>query len=218
MTLNQDQKDLLIGTLLGDGNLQTNNKGRTWRYRALHKLGHKEYLFHKYEIMKPLCNSPPIDANIWDERMKKYYQRSYFNTLVRDELRHYGNLFYTFDSQCSQMVKDVPKSIEHFLTPQAIAFWYMDDGSIKELGSGNIMRICTESFSEHGVKRLQKALSSRFGIEKTSLSARKNSQKILTGYRLMILEGSALDFRDLIQPYLVPCMKYKVTDGHKGHL
>ena len=51
MKLTQLQKDLLFGSLLGDGNLQTNSNGKTWRYRAIHKSQHKEYLFHKYEKM-----------------------------------------------------------------------------------------------------------------------------------------------------------------------
>jgi hypothetical protein len=32
--LTQEQFDLLVGTMLGDGNLQTFTKGTTWRYRA----------------------------------------------------------------------------------------------------------------------------------------------------------------------------------------
>ena len=34
--LTQPQIYLIIGTLLGDGNLQTYTNGLTWRYRALH--------------------------------------------------------------------------------------------------------------------------------------------------------------------------------------
>lgn len=138
--LYQLQKDLLVGTLLGDGNLQTETKGRTWRYRALQKLEHKEYLLHKYDIMKPFCTSPPIYSETFDTRTQKTYKRLYFNTIVSNELKtpnnkHYGNLFYKFDtnylvSLTNKMIKDVPDTIELFLTPRAIAYWYMDDGSL----------------------------------------------------------------------------------------
>ena len=50
-TLTTQQKDLIFGTLLGDGNLQTANNGRTWRYRAIQKKEHKNYLFHKYQVL-----------------------------------------------------------------------------------------------------------------------------------------------------------------------
>jgi len=216
MKLNQQQKDLIIGTLLGDGNLQTETKGRQWRYRALQKAESKDYLFHKYEIFQSFCTSQPIFSEIFDERTQKTYQRWYFNTVVDDCFRHYGNLFYTFNPKTQQMVKDVPLNIELFLTPCAVAYWYMDDGALKWLGKSNAMRICTESFSEHGVIRLQKALKNLFNIE-TNL-VRKTTHDVFVGYRLSINEKNSLKFREIIQPYLVECMKYKVSDGNKGHL
>lgn len=218
MTLTQLQKDLLVGTLLGDGHLQTGTKGRTWRYRALQKLEHKEYLEHKYEIMKDYCTTPPIYDETLDTRTNKTYKRLYFNTTVSNHFKHYGNLFYKWDDKRRKMVKDVPNNIELFLTPRAIAYWYMDDGNLKEVGRGNAMRICTESFSLGGVNRLKNALETRYGIKYTSLNVKRNSQKEISGHRLIILEKSSSDFRELIKPYLVTCMKYKVSNGNKNRL
>jgi hypothetical protein len=216
MTLNQQQKALLIGTLLGDGNLQSETKGQTWRYRALHKAEHKEYLDHKYEVLKTLCSSPPCFQKIFDERTEKYYERWFFNTQVDDSLRHYGNLFYTLDKKTNLMIKDVPKNIELFLTPRAIAYWYMDDGALKWKNKSNAMRICTESFSEEGVNRLQKALKNRYDIDTNK--TKKTNNNVFVGYRIEINEANSTKFRELIQSYLIDCMKYKVSDGNKGHL
>jgi hypothetical protein len=52
MILTVLQKDILVGCLLGDANLQTNTQGRTWRLRMLHGENQKEYLDAKYEIFK----------------------------------------------------------------------------------------------------------------------------------------------------------------------
>lgn len=41
--------------------------------------------------------------------------------------------------------------LQSFLTPRALAFFYMDDGAVKWLGHSNAMRICTESLSEKGM-------------------------------------------------------------------
>lgn len=212
--LNQHQKDLLIGTLLGDGNLQTGTDGRSWRYRALNK--DKEYLFHKYEVLQPLCGSPPTYGETFDERTGKTYNRWSFNTLVWGSLRHYGNLFYEFDSSKQKMIKDVPENIELFLTPRAVAYLYMDDGALKWKYHSNAMIICTESFSTHGVLRLQKALKSRYNIQTTL--TKKTRDKVFVGYRLAINEKNSTPFRELIRPYLVDSMKYKVSDGNYGHL
>lgn len=41
MTLITIQREMIAGTLLGDGNLQTGSNGKTWRYRAVQKAAHK---------------------------------------------------------------------------------------------------------------------------------------------------------------------------------
>ncbi len=64
---------------------------------------------------------------------------------------YYADLFYTYNPKTNLFIKDVPNNITKYLTPRAIAYWYMDDGALKWLGRSNAMRICTESFSEHGV-------------------------------------------------------------------
>lgn len=216
MTLRQEQKDLLVGTLLGDGNLQSETKGRTWRYRALHKNEHREYLFHKYDVLKNLCNTEPHLSEVLDTRTNKVYKRWLFNTLVQDSLRYYGKMFYKYDPKTNRFIKDVPIPIEKILTPRAIAYWYMDDGSLKWLGNSNAMRICTESYNDHGVRRLKKALKTIYDIE-TQLT-RKTNQGVLVGYRLAINERNSQPFRQLIEPYLIDCMRYKVSDGSQGHL
>lgn len=220
MKLTQQQSDLLVGTLLGDGNLQTETNGRTWRYRALQKAEYKDYLDHKYEVMKDYCTTGPIYSEVYDERTRAMYERWYFNTNVSNSFLFYGNMFYKYDPELNRMVKDVPLKIEKFLTPRAVAYWYQDDGALKWLGRSNAMRICTESFSEDGIQRLQKSLKNLYGITTTKVKKTKkvNNQTVLVGYRIAIPENSSTDFRELIRPYLIDCMTYKVSDGNRGHL
>lgn len=210
------QKDLVFGTLLGDGNLQTFSNGNSWRYRALHKNAHKEYLYHKYEILSPLCKSPPIYGEVWDERSQAVYKRDYFNTGVDTCFEHYAGLFYKFNKETGCWQKDVPLNVGKYLTAPVIAYWYMDDGALKWKGHSNAMRICTESFSEHGVNRLRKALFEKFEIVTTKTKKTRKDGSI--GWRIAIPEESSTKFCLLIEPHLVDCMKYKVSDGNKGHL
>lgn len=215
--LTQQQKDLLFGTLLGDGNLQTVTDGRTWRYRASHKKAHAEYLEHKYEILKSLCKTRPRDQELFDSRTQAVNKRCYFNTLVNPSLNFYANMFYTRNPQNpTQWIKEVPVRVEKFLTPQALAYFYMDDGTLKWLDRSNAMRICTENFSEESVLRLQKALQNHYYLKTNKTKETLQGKKI--GYRIEIPETSSAAFREIIQPYLVSCMKYKVSDGNRFHL
>jgi hypothetical protein len=206
VTLTQLQKDVLIGTLLGDGSLQTNT-GNTWRYRAIQKASHKPYLYKKYEILKELCDSGPTYSEVFDPRTEKTYNRYTFNTLTLSELNFYGQLFYKKEND--KWVKHVPSNIELFLTPTALAYWYMDDGALKWAGKSNAVRLCTDSFSEEEVNILKNALTSKFNLQ-TSLQ-KKNDIK-----RISISEGSYNQLKDLILPSLIPCMYYKFPDGNKG--
>lgn len=216
MKLIQHQKDLIIGTLLGDGSLRTETNGRSWCYRAVHKKEHLSYLTHKFELLKDFCSMSPQTTLYWDDRTQKHYERCYFNTNVNTVFRFYGNLFYKYDLLTGRFVKQVPVKIEKFLTPRAIAYWYMDDGSLKWLGKSNAMRLCTENFTLVDVNRLRKVLYVRYSIE-TQL-VKKELKNFICGYRIAINEKNSEIFRNLIKEYLVPVMCYKVSDGQKGHL
>lgn len=210
MVLNQIQKNLLIGTLLGDGSFQTFSDGKTWRYRAVHKLAHESYIFHKYEILKDFCETFPKLSIVKDSRTNKEYSRYTFQTTTQEDFRFYGNLFYKKISQ-NYWTKTIPSNIATFLTPQALAYWYMDDGALKWKGKSNAVRICTDSFSTNEINILKKTLENKFSL-KISIQKKNNIQ------RLSVLEESYPKLRDLIFPYLLPSMYYKFPDGNKGVL
>ncbi len=207
MVLTQLQKDLIVGTLLGDGNLQTIN-GNTWRYRAIHKATHEPYIFHKYNILKEYCGTPPKYSSFIDPRTKSLYSRFTFETLVSHDLRYYGKLFYEQDSNLSWK-KKIPKNIGSLLTAQGLAYWYMDDGALKWKGKSNAVRLCTDSFSPSEVMLLKKILEEKF-LLKVSIQKKDNIQ------RLSVLEESYPKLKKLILPYLIPSMYYKFPDGNKG--
>lgn len=208
MVITKVQNDLLIGTLLGDGNCQTQTAGNTWRYRAVHKLAHQPYIFHKYEVMQSYCGSPPVLSTVVDTRTNKKYSRYTFQTLVADEFRYYGKLFYTKQDDQS-WVKRVPPNIASLLTPQALAYWYMDDGALKWRGRSNAVRLCTDSFTTNDVNLLKSVLETKFSL-RVSLQKKDSIQ------RLCILEESYPILKDIIGPWLIPCMYYKFPDGNKG--
>lgn len=208
MVLTQVQKDLLVGTLLGDGNCQTQTSGNTWRYRAVHKLAHESYLLHKYETLKDFCPTPPKLSVISDPRTNKEYSRYTFQTVTADEFRYYGQLFYKKQNDNSWK-KQVPSNVASLLTPRALAYWYMDDGALKWRGKSNAVRICTDSFSTDEIYLLKNVLETSFSL-KVSLQKKDSIE------RLSILEESYPKLKDLIVPYLLPCMYYKFPDGNKG--
>lgn len=215
--LTQPQIDLIIGTLLGDGNLQTYTNGLTWRYRALHAREHEEYLNHKYDVLRNLISQPePTPGDVYDERTGQTYFRNYFNTTVHPAFKVIADAFYKFDSNSNKWVKVIPSNIIEFLTPNALAYFHQDDGCLKWKGHSNAMRICTENFTLQEVQLLQACIYQLYNIQ-TSLNKKTLSDGTV-GYRIYIPEGSSTAYRKVIEPYLIKCMCYKVSNGSYGTL
>lgn len=204
MTLNQIQKDLIIGSLLGNGNMQTYSNGKTWRYSAVHKSEHMAYIYYKYDILKDFCGTEFKESITFDKRTHKNYSRYSFNTLTQSSLRFFANMFYKYDKKNKFWLKVIPTRIELFLTPRALAFFYMNDGALKWKKHSILTRFCTDNFSYDDVKRLQKVLVKKYKIESTLSKSKK-------GYRIEISsKKSGILFYEIIKPYMHNSMIYKI--------
>ncbi len=217
--LTQIQKDIIFGSLLGDGNLQTFSNGKTWRYRAVHSEKYAEYINYKYTNLANLCDTGILTTGV-DKTRPNASRKMYFNTKVHKCLKVYGDMFYTFDQNTGKFVKDVPIDVENHLTPHALAVFYQDDGALKDAKKTKAMRICTESFTKAGVERIVQALKNKYQIEATlapkyssskTVSNTGATSKPIVGYRIYIPAKSAKAFADLIREHMVNCMTYKLN-------
>ena len=192
---------ITIGCLLGDASLQTFN-GKTWRLRFLQSDSHKDYLFHLYDLYKPFVHSPPkLGQDLQGNK------RWYFNTITFPELNYYANLFYF--KKGSKFIKKVPLDI---LNPQnfndsSLAYWFMDDGSLKSNKKAYIL--CTDSFSLNELKILQSLLKLRYNIHCSFHKQRDN-------YSIYIPVKHYFDFYSILEPHIVPIFRYKL--GNPNHL
>lgn len=196
LKLTKRQKELLTGKLLGDGHLETRNDGRTYRLKIEHSIKQKEYVDWFYQEFRDWVNTPPkarMHKSGWQD---KEYEKYYFQTLSTASLRFYGSQFYGSEG------KKVPKLIHRWLTPLALAVWYMDDGSIKSNAHRTVL-LNTHGFSPSGLKRLQSALKTRYGIE-----TRLRNQK--DGTQIYIPSESVDTFLSTIKPFIIPSMYYKI--------
>lgn len=211
LSFSQAQKNLLIGTLLGDGNLQTQTQdGSTWRYRAVHKAAHERYCRDKYELLAEFCGADTSVSysDIFDARTNKTYKRVWFNTLTKPEFKEFADLFYTKLEDGSYR-KRVPENIGDLLNPEVLAWWYQDDGALKWSGHSDAVRLCTDSFTYGEVNLLKTALETKFGLKPTIQKQRGHC-------RLYIPESDYPILSDTIANLLSPVMYYKFPDGNKG--
>src|SRR6185369_14434589 len=57
--MNQSQRSILVGLLLGDGHLETVTRDRTYRLKVEHSLKQKEYVDWLYEQWKDFIKHEP---------------------------------------------------------------------------------------------------------------------------------------------------------------
>lgn len=103
--------------------------------------------------------------------------------------------------------KTITKDMLNKITPLSLAFWYLDDGSIKHRSkddklSPNII-LSTCGFTEEENQILVEMLKNKFGVES---NLRREKDKYWSIY---ITVESTKIFLDLIKDYIPTCMKYK---------
>lgn len=194
--INKKLKLILIGMLLGDANLQSFSLGKTARLRVLHSANQALYIEHKYSLFKPLIRTKLL---AYKEKQTKY-EKMYFNTVTTNKLKFYYDMFY---KENPVRKKIVPKLIHRYLEPITLAYWYMDDGALKWKNRSKAVRICTDNFTQEEVQLLVDSLNNKYPWMNATM------QKQRSRYRIYI-PNTEYKFSQLIEPYVVESMKYKL--------
>ena len=194
LSLNKPQREILVGLMLGDGHLETQNNGKTYCLKVEQSANKAEYVNWLHENFENfVLNKPKIKDK---ERNGIVTKNIWFATLSHGSFRFYAQQFYVNGK------KVIPKMIGKLLTPLGIAVWFMDDGSIKsKFHKAKIIN--TQCFTKKEVLLLIKVLKDKFGI-----NSKLREQK--DGYQIYIFSESIDKFRKLIGKYVISSMKYKL--------
>ena len=200
------QRQVLVGTLLGDARLRANKTKTKYQYVVLQPESHKEYVCHLYEIFKGFTKTVPRRQVFKDKRFPgKLYARWGFYTTFQSCFRFYAHQFYMEQPQRGggfKTRKTVPKLIHRWLTPRAIAYWYMDDGAQKWEGESLGVRFCTDSFTLPEIGTLTLVLKNLYLL---NISIQKKGKV----YRICVSSHSYPVLKNLIFSFLISSMRYK---------
>lgn len=191
IALTDFQKQVLIGTLLGDSSLQMGKKCVSPSIVCAHGTKQKEYCEHKTKVFENLgakCNYHR--RNKIDERTGIYYEDYTMFIPANPEFLPYYNSFYPNGK------KVIPLDLLNQFTEVSLAFMYMDDGSRTKSG----YNIATNCFNTTELNKFRYFLLEKFNLE-TSLH---------TDNVLYIRHKSKVIFESLVSPYIIESMKYKI--------
>lgn len=199
------KKQILFGILLGDANLQTYTGGKNWRIRFLQSDKNKDYLFHLYHVFNEYVKTPPKKSYTKKSKILSYnkiYSRWSFNTTVQPIALEFSKLFYNNNK------KHMPSKeyLLKYLTPLAIAYWFMDHGSLKSNCSSYYL--CTDNFKLNELKLVKEVFKQKYNID-------INFHKKRLNYRVYIGTRESKKFYNLIEKYICKSMRYKLAESHK---
>jgi len=191
----QEQRDFLIGTLLGDGCVH--QKGKSYYLYISHCEKQKDLVLWKKAILGNLVN---VVNKIIDKRGNSIMYS--FATVVHNNFNFFYKLFYENNK------KVIKENLINYLTPLSLAVWIMDDGSLNK----NVnLRFHTEGFSETEQKILQNILKIKFDIKSKICKFNRNNKEY---YYLSLNKENTVKISKLVEKYFVQCMKYKLyTDS-----
>ncbi|MBI2058068.1 MAG: hypothetical protein HYT63_03785 [Candidatus Yanofskybacteria bacterium] len=199
--MNKEEKDILIGSLLGDGCLRIMNKCIVPAFSVSHSEIQKDYVFWKYEKLKRWVRTAP-----WKEERVYHKDRSRktfswrFQTLSNDAFTELWKTFYPNGK------KIIPGNLTYLLqdSPLALAVWLMDDGNRNH----EAVFINTQSFELSEQYKLSEVLKNAFDLHVTV-----NKHSVSNGrqlYRIRIDTESTRKLPSLLSNYLLPKFYYKI--------
>jgi hypothetical protein len=194
LKLDQFQRSILFGLLLGDGHLESVTRDRTYRLKVEHSLQQKEYVDWLYGNFPDFIRNEPYtrEKTLGEKKFSAYG----FTTCSSGIFRFYAQQFY------SGRKKIIPKVFTKFIDPLALAIWFMDDGSFKSIHHKTFI-IHSVGYTKSDLEIVQKVLREKFGIKITL-------HKQYDRWRIYFLSETADKFKKLIEPYVIPSMRYKL--------
>lgn len=196
---------MIIGSLLGITHLEKRKNGVGTRIIFEQSNKNVEYLmwFHSYFSIRGYCNSKKPKLHKIIRKKGEVFFHYRINTYTFSSFNWIHEMFYKFNELENKLIKIIPYEIEKYLSPLALAIWFMDDGSKLRKGA----KISTNCFTYKELQFLCEIIFKKYNILVTLHSGGKNK-----GYTLDINSKSMPLFSKLVKPYILPSLYYKLGD------
>lgn len=200
--LTASQKQMLIGSVLGDGTIAEHGA-----YSCSHSVKQLDYLNHKMKVLDSIHsgkrqhyvhNARGVDG--------KNFESYHFATGCNKFCSHLRGTYYPSGKKIFPY-----EFLMEFMTAEAIAYWYMDDGTARwsKLGYKNNSsgaQIITLGYSFEEQNMMQKLFNEKF-----DLHSKMRYRKDKDGYVQVFPTVETTKLFDIILPFGIPSMLYKMN-------
>lgn len=148
-------KEIVLGSLLGDGSLIISKNYRRARFEFRHSIVQKEYFFWKVKELNEISREKSFrlqPADGWSKNKKLHFGSAVSDFLTDiHRLTHQGNIFVIRRKWLSN------------LSAVSLLVWWLDDGSLVKNSRQGVF--CTEGFKRHSIVKLSKYMKQTWDIE-----------------------------------------------------
>lgn len=224
--LTDDERAIIIGTLLGDAHLQ--KRSNSYRFKIEHGIKQKKYVWWSYEKLKRLCDTTLPPKTVFSAR-RKAVSLVKNNTEVDENtdttnatvvfylksgsyLAEIHALFYKQNDEGKYVKRVTPELIEKLpMNPLLLTTWFLDDGSVRnDCYAG---KLAIQGFTKEENELLSGYLKRWNIIAKVNVSNLEKQQ-----YYLAISAKTFGNLVSVIETILrteIPSMVYKLNDERK---
>ncbi len=204
--LSDQQWQVVLGSLLGDGNLSPNLRDRNGvRFRLGHGARQSDYLDWKVSLL----------GNVPVSRREDARGAVFADFRPLPELSELQRTVYMVPGK-----KTITDDYLKALTPLALAIWFMDDGTFtlrskglqeRTVGGSGRVQFCIEAMSEGSRDRIVDYLRDTHGLDVSWRKAGARGKAVLTFTTL-----ASREFLEMVAPYVHPSMNYKLLESLRG--
>jgi recombination protein RecA len=203
--LSEQQWQVLLGGLMGDGALSPSQSGHAARFRWGHGAKQAAYGDWKAEMF----------ANVGVARSTNAKGAVFHDMTPLAELAELRRVVYLTGER-----KTLTSEYLKALTPLSLAVWYMDDGTFtlrskglqaRTAGVSGRVEICVEAFSGGSQERLVAYLRDELGLDVKL--RRAGARKVAI---IQFTTAASHQFLELVAPYVHPSMDYKLLPDLRG--
>lgn len=199
--LSPSKMQVLLGKLLGDGSLSLHPTAKTAHVTFSHRFDDQEYLGWTREALGEL-DSGTTDVLTSGFGTNMVRGRTINNFFIREK----------FESFLQSGQKQVPEWVADELTPLAMAFWYMDDGSLGHHDDQeDRVHFAVCGFNDDSCTVLLRGLA-RLGIQGQLYKSGSEENH----NRIRLNADEAEKFFLMVAPYIPPSMQRKLPLRYRG--
>lgn len=201
-------KGYLTGLIIGDGYIHPGVTKRMFEIKSIN--------FNFIQQIKndlTSCSNFQIEVRYTPARVGKdgTHHKEYWSLIIKAHPYFAKKYHHFYDDHRKRTLSTEAIT---WLTPRGLANWYMSDGYVCLVGkTKGVIRdrridFCTDRYPLHIVHKLANMLTTRFELEISIIKRGKF-------YRIRIKRNSYQKFLNLISPYIIPSMQYKLYLGYE---